>query len=457
MPTQLTVEKRQQLMTEHHVERILDRVGMNSVFKMLLFAACFGYIFDALDNGFLGYAMPLMAAEFHIDNVMKGYLLGIGLYGGIVGQTVWGWLAEKKGRLFAFQGTILSFAAFTGLTALAWRPAVVLFTRFITGAGLQGFTPVDLTMVSEFAPTNRRGKYTGAISILWPFGAMVGLCISIYVLPRIGWRCLFLIGALPAVVIWYIRRRVPESPRWLVTQGRIAEAVHSLKRLGATDEMIDEEVATPDETLGMKKEQGTWRDLVSRKRIRNTIVACFLWLANLYAPMSLTVWLPSIFISVFHMSLVKSLSYTLITTTSGLLGRVVAVLLIDKIGRKVALGYSLFLAGVFMLMFGYMHTPHLVLVVCVLLYFFNEHAGACQMAYIPELFPTQIRIKGTAWCSATARIFAATSPIVVGYLLAANRYQLIAIIFSLTLFIPLLVTMIWGPETKGRGLEEVNR
>jgi len=110
-----------------------------------------------------------------------------------------------------------------------------------------------------------------------------------------------------------------------------------------------------------------------------------------------------------------------------------------------------------MLAFGYVKDPQLLLVVAMSLYFFNEQAGVCQMAYIPELFPTRMRMKGNAWCSATARIVAATSPILVGYLLAANRYQIVSIVFSLTLFIPFLVFMIWGPETKGRGLEEVTR
>jgi putative MFS transporter len=430
---------------------------MNSVFKMLLISACFGYLFDALDNGLLGYAMPLMAAEFHINDVTKGYILSIGLWGGVFGQFVWGWLAEKKGRLFAFQGTILSFAGFTGLTALAWSPAVVFVTRFITGAGLNGFCPVDLTMVSEFSPTNQRGRFTGLIAVLWPVGAMLGLGISLYVLPHIGWRWLFVIGVLPAVLVWLIRRRVPESPRWLINQGRVEETVQSLKRLGATNEMLREELAVPDVAGAMKQEQGTLRDLLSSKRIRGTILAWFLWFANLYASMSLIVWLPTIFIQIYHFSLVKSLSYTLATTTCGLAGRLLGIYLLEKAGRKFSLGYSQFLAGVCMLAFGYATDPMWLLVAAMSMYFFNEQAGVCQMAYIPELFPTRMRMKGTAWCSATARIVAATSPILVGYLLAANRYHVVSIVFSLTLFIPFLVFMIWGPETKGRGLEEVTR
>jgi MFS transporter, putative metabolite:H+ symporter len=450
-------EPYQPVMTERHVEGILNRVGVNSVFRLLLLSACFGYVFDALDNGLLGYAMPLMAADFHMGDVTKGYLLSIGLWGGVLGQFVWGWLADKKGRLFAFKGTILSFAAFTGLTALAWSPTIVFLARFVAGAGLNGFVPVDATMVSEFSPTSQRGRYTGLIAVFWPVGAMLGLAISLYMLPRMSWRWLFVIGVLPAVVIWNIRRRVPESPRWLMSQGRVDETVRSLKQLGATDEMLREELAAPEVQVPSNVEQGMLRDLFSDRWIRSTILAWFLWFANLYASLSLIVWLPSIFIQIYHLSLVRSLSYTLATTTCGLIGRILAIYLLEKAGRRFSLGYSLFLAGVCMLAFGFVTGPKLLLVVAMLLYFFNEQAGVCEIAYIPELFPTRMRMKGNAWCSATARIVAATSPILVGYLLAVNRYHMISIVFSLTLFIPFLIFMIWGPETKGRGLEEVTR
>lgn len=445
-------------LTERHVERVLDQAGMNRVFKILLASACFGYVFDAFDNGLIGYAMPQIANEFHINDVTKGYILSIGLWGGVLGQFVWGWLAEKKGRLFSFKGTILTFAAFSGLTGLAWNPAVIFFTRFLTGAGLNGFVPVDTTMVSEFSPTTQRGRFTGLISVLWPVGAMLGLAVSMFVLPHSGWRCLFVISVIPAIIVWLIRRSVPESPRWLVNRGRDAEAITALKAIGATDEMISEAMAVAENIPAQKANQeGRLPELFQGKQLKYTIVGWCLWFANLYASMSLIAWLPTIFIQLHHLSLAKSLTYTLVITSCGFVGRLVGIYLVEKIGRKFSLGYSQFFAGFAMLAFGYVNDTNLLLFVVMLLYFFNEQASVCQMAYIPELFPTRLRMRGTAWCSATSRIVAATSPILVGYLLVANMFHTIAIVFSLTLFIPLIVFLIWGPETKGRGLEQITR
>jgi putative MFS transporter len=442
-------------MTESQVERILDRLGTNPALKALLLCSCLGYIVDALDNGLIGYAMPVMSAQLHIDSVYAGYIFSAGMWGGVLGQFAWGWLAEKRGRLFALKGTILTFASFTGLTALAWSPWIVFVARFLTGAGLTGFVPVDTVMVSECAPTDRRGKFTGLIAVLWPAGAMLGLSISLYILPRFSWRWLFVLGAVPAVLVLLVQRKVPESPRWLISKDRIEDALLSLRKFGATDPLIREEmqIASAGNT---EAHRGTVSDLISPKRIRHTVTAFCLWFANLYASMSLIVWLPSLLVQVHHFSLVKSLFYTLVTTTSGLLGRIVGVYLLGRMGRKPALGIPLFFSAISMLAFGFVTNQYLVLGVSMLLYFFNEQSGVCQMAYIPELFPTWLRMQGTAWCSALARLLAAAAPIAVGHLLAANRYSLIFVMFAFSMLIPLIIFIVWGPETKGKGLAEIN-
>jgi putative MFS transporter len=438
-------------MTERQIEIILDRIGMNPVFRLLLIAACLGYILDALNNSLLGYAMPLIAHDFQIDTRMQGYLLSAALWGGVLGQFIWGWLAEKRGRRFAFQGTILTFAAFTSFTAIAWSPAAIFVTRFIAGSGLAGFTPVDSVMVSEFSPTKKRGRYTGVIAVLWPVGSILGVATSLYVLPHVGWRLLFLIGILPAILVWIVRRGVPESPRWLIRQSRLADTLQSLRRLGATELMLCQPADALPESPA---DEDLVADLFTSRQIRKTAVAWALWLANLYASMSLIAWLPSLFIQAHGFSLAASLRYTLAATVSGFIGRLAGVYLLDAIGRRASLGSALFLAGVFMLVFGFVQQPYLLLAITMGLYFFNDLAGVCQIAYIPELFPTKMRMKGNSWCSATARLTAATSPVLVGHLLANQRYSLIAVIFSLSLFLPWLLFMAWGPETRGKGLLE---
>jgi putative MFS transporter len=441
-------------MNERQIDRILDRIGPSRVFRLLLLTACLGYLLDAFDNSLMGYAVPALAKDFELTDVTKGYILSAGLWGGVIGQFAWGRLAEMRGRLYAFRGTVLMFAGFTGLTALAWSPLTLFSTRFLTGAGLAGFTPIDTAMVSELSATNRRGRYTGLIAVLWPVGAMLGLAVSLLILPRASWRWLFVVGALPAIVLWNMRRKIPESPRWLLTQNRSMEAVQSLRQLGATELILEEELdASPENPIASNRPRSI-TDVLPRHLMMHVFIAWCMWFANLYASMSLIVWLPSIVNQVYHYSLINSLQYTLVITAFGFLGRLLGVYLLDKTGRKFSLGYALFLAGVCMFALGYTANIHVAMILAMSFYFFNEQAGISQMAYIPELFPTQIRVKGTAWCSASARIVAATSPILVGYLLSAGHYRSIAMSLSMTLLVPWIIFVIWAPEMRGKGLAE---
>jgi len=442
-------------MTEEQVERVLNRIGPSRVFKMLLLTACLGYLLDAFDNSLIGYSIPFLAKDFHLTDLTKGYILSAGLWGGVIGQWIWGQIAEKRGRLYAFQRTLLMFAGFTAVSAFAWSPFTLFSTRFITGAGLGAFIPIDTVMVSEFSPTNRRGRYTGLIAVLWPLGAMLGLGASLFILPRMGWRWLFLAGALPAIVVWHMRSGVPESPRWLLRQNRPFEAEESLRRLGASELVLREELraTTPIDIRPSSPLETVQTG--SHRLMKHAFIAWSLWIANLYASMSLIVWLPSIVIQVYHYSIVSSLKYTLVITGFGFLGRVVGIYFLDRARRRVSLGYPLLLAAVCMFALGYTTNVHVAAVLAMSFYLFNEQAGASQMAYIPELFPTQFRVKGNAWCSAAARIVAATSPILIGYLLSKSQYRSITTILSMSLFFPWIVFLVWAPEMKGRGLAQV--
>jgi putative MFS transporter len=439
-------------MTEDQIERIQDRIGASRVFKMLLLTACLGYLLDAFDNSLIGYAIPFLAKDFRLTDVTKGYILSAGLWGGVIGQFVWGRLAETRGRLYAFRGTMLMFASFTGLTALAWSPLVLFATRFMTGVGLGAFIPIDTAMVSEFSATNRRGRYTGSIAVLWPVGAMLGLVVSLLILPRMGWRWLFVTGILPAILVWNMRARIPESPRWLLGQHRPVEAEQSLRMLGATDLMLSKEPHEPTSTFSIPDTQLNMAASPSHRLMKHVFIAWCMWFANLYASMSLIVWLPSIVIQVYHYSLINSLQYTLLITAFGFLGRVMGIYLLDKTSRKFSLGYALLLAAACMFALGYTKNVHVAVILAMSFYFFNEQSSISQMAYIPELFPTRLRVKGNAWCSASARIVAATSPIVIGYLLSTMHYRSIAIVLSMTLFAPWIIFMIWAPEMRGKGL-----
>lgn len=445
-------------LSEKQVGRVLDGMGVTSALKTLLFAATLGYLFDAFDNGILGYIMPLISKEFNIDPVVKGWIFSTALWGGVLGQYFWGPLADAKGRRVAFQGTILTFAAFTGLAALAWGSLSLGITRFIAGTGLAGFIPVDTSMVSEMSPTKYRGRFSSFIPVVFPLGSLLAAGLSLLLLSKIGWRGMFLLGIIPALIAFWVRRAVPESPRWLASKGRSEEAIQSLKKLGATDEMIKkaQEVADEDQVVHSNDSTGArLTELFSRKWLRSNILAWTLWISVNFAYFGVLLWLPSILVDVYHLSIAKSLTMTVIVNCVGLCGRLFGVYLIDKIGRKPLIIYTYIMSAVFCIALGNLVNPAFLLVLAASFFFFADQSSVCVIAYIPELFPTRLRVLGNSWAAAAGRIASAMAPIMAGALMKFNHYSTIWTIFALVYVVGAIVVWTLGPETKGRVLEEL--
>ena len=160
------------------------------------------------------------------------------LLGMCLGSFSWGWIGDKYGRKIAFTVTLLMFSILSGVCGLAPSLAFLYGARFLTGFGIGGSIPVDASILAEFAPARIRGYSGGALPIAWPVATFIASSVALVVLPRWGWRGLFFAGVLPALLVFWIRRKVPESPRWLANRGRFDEArkaLHYLAYFGRGD------------------------------------------------------------------------------------------------------------------------------------------------------------------------------------------------------------------------------
>ncbi len=459
--TTLPTQERSRTLSESQVAQIIDRTGITRVTKILVFAAALGYLFDVFDNAILGYLMPLISKDFTISPAWKGLFLSLALWGGTVGMWFWGPISEVKGRRLGFQGTLLSFALFTGFAALAWSSFSFGITRIIAGAGMAGFYPVGLALVSEMTPSKVRGRLTSFITILAPVGMILAGVVTGFLAQKIGWRAMFLIGTTPALCTYLVRYHVPESPRWLASRRRAEEAVASLLRLGAEEQIIDqvrnlapEAVSAPVLAPDQAQLKDKFKELFSRKWLRANIVAWALWICGNYASWGITLWLPTIMLDVYHLTFVKGVAFLTITWTFGLLGRLCGVLLIDKIGRKPLIAYGYSVAAIACLVFGTAKTAGLLLCFIAISKFFEQQGTLAVMAYIPELYPTGLRVMGNAYAGAASRITSALAPIMVGVLMGMHQYLAIWIMFAAVLVTGVLIMWFLGPETKGKTLEE---
>ncbi len=446
----------------NQVAGILDRTGVTGTTRILVLAGCVGYMFDAIDNYTLGFVMPLVTRDFNFSPVMQGIILSSALWGGMLGMWVWGIAAEQKGRRVAFQGTLLTFSLFCGLTAFARSPLQLTVARVVTGIGLAGFLPVDLTIVSEMTPTAVRGRLTGSTSVMYPVGTFIAALTALLLAQRLGWRGLFLLGILPAFLTFLVARYVPESPRWLASKGRVREAEEALIKIGATRALIDEvRAATPDEggTSGEGEASlaAKCRELFSVRWLPRNVVAWSLWIAPHSVNMAVNLWLPSYLMFVYHFTLEKSLAYNLANIAVGIVGRFTGMCLVDRLGRKPLIIGTLSAAAMCLLAATQATNPE-QLIYCVALYTFFVDAGiVVAVTFVPELFPTRIRAIGGSAAASVSRVTAAAAPILTGALLGMNLQRLVWVVFSGVLLTCVLVTALLAPETKGRTLEELDR
>ena len=184
-----------------------------------LFAAQFGWMLDAMDIMFYAFALVAIQREFKLTSAQAGAVASLTLLASAFGGIFFGALADRVGRVRTLVLAILAYSVFTALTATAQTLAALLLWRCLVGFGMGGEWSAGSVLVSETWPAEHRGKAIGIMQSGWAIGYILAALISAVVLPRFGWRALFLIGILPAFLVAWIQRHVPEPEIWLQSKG----------------------------------------------------------------------------------------------------------------------------------------------------------------------------------------------------------------------------------------------
>src|SRR5262245_42117828 len=202
----------------------LERLPFSRWHRNFFILAFLGIMFDAADFALFGAALPPIAREFGLNPAQAGLLATVGLVGAFLGALFWGTISDYIGRRTSFLATVSIFALFTGLVAASWNVLVLGVFRFLSNFGLGGEVPVTLTLASEFSPGRMRGRMAGSILAAFPVGLVVAAALSLAIVPTLGWRALFVVGVVPAVLLFFVRRYMPESVRYQLSRGQTSEA-----------------------------------------------------------------------------------------------------------------------------------------------------------------------------------------------------------------------------------------
>jgi putative MFS transporter len=438
----------------------LDRLNFSKWHRNFFIIAFLGVLFDAADFALFGAALPPISREFGLGPAQAGFLATVGLIGAFVGALFWGTISDYIGRRVAFQATVGIFAVFTGLIAMSWNVISLSAFRFMSNFGLGGEVPVTSTLGSEFSPGRLRGSMTSGIMSAFPVGLAVAALMSLLIIPNFGWRTLFAVGVIPALLLLFARQYMPESVRFLLSKGRVSEAEATVAKIeyqALGRNLTAEEIAAipklPLEELVETKV--TVAELLSPPRFRRTVLLWIVSFGFLWSSNGILFMLPTI-LQQRGIPLTQAITFMLIQAIAAFFGYAACGFLVDRYGRRIVLFLYFFIGAFFHLWFAEASGMWLYFAAAAIGWI-NPGVYGATSVYVAELHPTRLRATAVGWFFGIGRIGSFLAPTVVGLMLANGLGHYVLHTFALSFLIAAIALWLVGVETKGRALEEINQ
>jgi len=399
-----------------------------------------GWVFDFYDLLLFTFLLIPIGKEFHFSSLQLSYLLGASLAATAIGGVIFGILSDKFGRKKTLQWTILTYslgALCSGFASDLW---VFMLFRIITGLGVGGEWATGQTYVGETFPAKVRGRYCAFMQTGAPLGVALASVVGGILSPEIGWRACFFISVIPALLVVYIRRGLPESDLWL-------------QRRQILKEKITNRIATVEDKTSK------FLLLFSKTYRKVFIFALVLAIFDMSAYWLTYSWMPGYLHQQREFSLVKSALWILVTQTGGFLGYFFFGFVADKLGRRPAYSIYSFIMALGLVMITLMWEYVIVYPPVILGFMFLVGFGTGMFggygALFSELFPTSIRSTAMGSAFNLARGIQFFTPVAIS--LIANRYGLGGGISLAAIFALLTGIWVWMfPETKGKKLYAID-
>jgi putative MFS transporter len=410
--------------------------------------------------------LAFIVGEWHLSFLESVMILLAAGVGAIPGAFFWGWMADRIGRRKVFVATVLNFSLATGIMAASpdqYGWLFLAFCRCLVGVGVAGMVTVDLPLVQEFVPSSKRGWVGGLVTTTVSVGGALGAAAGAYLGPIIGWRGLFLIGLLPALLTLMIRAWVPESPRWLIRRGRPEEARRSI----AWALQIDpNEIELPADLPEMQHTR--WRELF--KYPRSVALVCLAGLSQT-SGVGLALWAPTLLLLLLKTTPAEASFLMIWVALSAFVGRVFCTFLPDLIGRR-ASGILSCVGGVVSLIAaGYVSDLYIGAVSVFWLAlmchsFWGGGSYTIIAPYMAEVWPAGLRASGMGLGYGVGNLGKIISPLGLALIVggsdfvkpAATVSAIVPAMYFLAFWAALAAVafLILGIETKGRSIEEID-
>jgi MFS transporter, PHS family, inorganic phosphate transporter len=446
----------------------LDQAGPNRFQWKIMFVSGMGFFTDAYDLFVIGIVVVLLETQWHLSTNQVSWLNSATLLASAFGALIFGRIADMLGRkrIYGYEVLVLAIGALA--SAFAPNYVFLLVCRIILGIGIGGDYPVSATIMSEYAGKNSRGRMVGLVFAMQGAGLLVGPLVASILLGSglsndYTWRILLGLGAIPGLAVFYLRRQIHETPRFAMAGGATEEAQAAIATATGKAQMTG-----PARESKAKVTQGAFEGFAVLARHRTMLLwligTSVAWLLLDFCYYGNTISTPEILkllnphASLLHNTLVQLLIFAVFAVP----GYIVAILLLDKTGRKSIQMLGFLMMGVMFLLIGLipavtrLAAPFIVLY--GISYFFTQFGpNTTTFVYPAELFPVQVRTTGHGISAAAGKLGAFAGAFLFPVFLASSiGLRGAEVVAAVVAFVGLAITVILLPEPRGRSLEDLS-
>jgi MFS transporter, putative metabolite:H+ symporter len=428
----------------------LDRLPLSSFHRRIFFLIGAGMFFDGYDL-YVGTTVLGSTVQSGFSTLnQNAQFVSATFFGMTLGSLITGFLGDRYGRRFTYQFNLLIFGLASFAAAFAPNMDVLNLLRFVMGLELGAEIVVGYSTLTEFVPPRLRGRLLASMALLVVSGLPATALLGTLIIPTFGWRPMFVIAGIGALVVWYLRKALPESPRWLERQGRTEEAEALL-------EAIEREAAAagplPPPTGPAPPTDFRLASLIQPPILQRMIVGCVVLISINTLIFGFVTWLPTFFVQQ-GLTIARSFAYTLVIILGSPIGCLIGAFGADYFGRRRCIIGASVLTIVFGGIYPFVSTPALLLTIGFLLIVSIYIQVAILFGvYTPELFPTEVRLRANGICNTFGRAATIVTPFVVVALFRAYGVGGVLGLMVGLLIVQIAAVYAWGVEPNQRPLE----
>jgi len=432
----------------------LDRLPLSSFHRRIMWLIGAGMFFDGFNIYLAGIVLGATVKSGFSTLGQNAQFVSATFVGMMLGSFATGFLGDRHGRRFTYQANLAIFGFASLAAVLAPSMNVLILLQFIIGLGLGAENVVGYSTLTEFVPPQSRGKWLGFMSVFVVTGLPVAALAGTLLIPSFGWRSMFLLGGLGALVVWYLRKKLPESPRWLESAGRSDEAEALLRTI--ENEVSLQHSPLPEPKISpLAKHSRELSSLLSHAILPRMIVGAVTLIVINTLLYGFVTWLPTFFVQQ-GLSIVRSFRYSLAMALGAPLGSTIGALTADRWGRKPTIVGASLITILIGSAYPFITTPAILLAVGFLLIVPIYVLVALLFAiYIPELFPTEVRLRASGICNTFGRGAIIFMPFVVVALFRSHGVAGVLVFMNALLIVQIVVVLTLGVEPRKRRLEEI--